>query len=171
MNKKAKILVAVYSLVILVSVILNIALLCSPVWGTYTHTYEDGSKSKYTFYDNTYTYTSYDKNGDYTGYGGDFFKYVPKSKLREAEYNTLILGNTKYKRNSVFSFSYLRGSETVTYINKAAIFFQVLFPCLTVLSIIGIIMNKKNNNNNEERKAAKIAALEEELDRLKKDGE
>ena len=63
MNIKSKFIISACVFVLLICVSLNIVLLCTPVFGTYSHTYNDGSHATFTFYENTYTYVAYDSNG------------------------------------------------------------------------------------------------------------
>lgn len=96
-------------------------------------------------------------------YAFGFYYYIPQSKSNEVQYNTLILesktaysnGDSAYKRNSVFSFTYDPGTENeMTYTCGTAIFLQVVYAILILASIIVIIKYRPK-----------------QLNELKKDGE
>ena len=143
MSKTKKISV----IVIIIAAILNIILFFIDIFpATYNYTDSAGYTNKITFYANTCTDITI-KNGEIVRYNNDFYKYIPKNKLKEAEYNTLIIGNTKYKRNSVFSFTLNPESkDKETYTCGWAIFLQVVYGFLIVASIANIIIiNRKNN--------------------------
>lgn len=146
MKTKQKIVIAIASIILAISVIFNIVLLSSDVFqGNYSHN-EDGDITKITFFDNTYSSVS-QKNGQITSTNFGFYQYIPSSKYKEAQYDTLILvsnksnSSTGYKRNSVFSFTYAPDSEdAVTYTCGTAIFLQVLYALLILGSMIFILI-------------------------------
>lgn len=195
MKTKQKIIIAIFALVLSISVVLNIALLCTDVFqGTYKF-----SNEKYNyeiiFFDNTYSENHYIKYnytnlsgtfqaGDlvYSNYG--FFQYIPKEKYSKATYDTIILehkrentsGSISYKRNSVFSFTYAPDSENAeTYICITAVWLQVLYAFLILGSLIFILIYYNRVALPEIRKKIQQNMSDSldviQLDILKKDGE
>lgn len=159
-----KIMNTAATIVLLISIILNIALLCTDVFhGTYKFS-DDEYDYEIIFFDNTYssnTYIKYNHSslagsfhaGDLVSSGFGFYQYIPKAKYNDAEYNTIILeskkstGNSKYKRNSVFSFTYAPDSKNeTTYTCYTAIFSQVLYGVLILASIIVIVIYRPRKN-------------------------
>ena len=146
MKIKQKIVIAIAAIVLVISVVLNITLLCTDIFdGTYTK-FKNGYSTKITFFDNTYSSVS-QKNGQITSTDFGFYQYIPSSKYNKAEYNTLILESNKsnsstgYKRNSVFSITYAPdGEDAVTYTCSTAIFLQVLYALLILGSMIFILI-------------------------------
>lgn len=149
MNIKSKFIISACVFVLLICVSLNIALLCTPVFGTYSHTYNDGSHATFTFYENTYTYVAYDSNGNYIDYAADFYIHLPNG-TSDSDEDILLLGNATYLRNSVFSFS-SKQAETIEYTNGIAIFLQTLLGLfdsasgVLILVVLGkVYLNKKH---------------------------
>ena len=149
MNIKSKFIISACAFVLLICVSLNIVLLCTPVFGTYSHTYNDGSHATFTFYENTYTYVAYDSNGNYIDYAADFYIHLPNG-TSDSDEDILLLGNATYLRNSVFSFS-SRQDETIEYTNGIAIFLQTLLGLFDIASgvlilvVLGkVYLNKKH---------------------------
>ena len=138
MNIKSKFIISACVFVLLICVSLNIVLLCTPVFGTYSHTYNDGSHATFTFYENTYTYVAYDSNGNYIDYAADFYIHLPNG-TSDSDEDILLLGNATYLRNSVFSFS-SRQDETIEYTNGIAIFLQTLLGLFDIASVVLILV-------------------------------
>lgn len=138
MNIKSKFIISACVFVLLICVSLNIALLCTPVFGTYSHAYNDGSHATFTFYENTYTYVAYDSNGNYIDYAADFYIHLPNG-TSDSDEDILLLGNATYLRNSVFSFS-SRQDETIEYTNGIAIFLQTLLGLFDIASVVLILV-------------------------------
>ena len=138
MNIKSKFIISACVFVLLICVSLNIVLLCTPVFGTYSHTYNDGSHATFTFYENTYTYVAYDSNGNYINYAADFYIHLPNG-TSDSDEDILLLGNATYLRNSVFSFS-SRQDEAIEYTNGIAIFLQTLLGLFDIASVVLILV-------------------------------
>lgn len=136
--------------VLILTVILNIVLLATPIFkGTYTFE-NNGQNSKVIFYENTYTHN----------YDFGFYQYVKKGSAENVEYNTVILNSCKnsnndvvYKRDSVFALiRIVNGKETDTYICGLAVFLQVLYLFLIGASIIVIVINRPYKLQNNDLK-------------------
>lgn len=136
--------------ILILTVILNIVLLATPVFkGTYTFE-NNGQDSKIIFYDNTYTHN----------YDFGFYQYVKKGSAENVEYNSVILNSCKnsnsnfvYKRDSVFALIRTINQETSeTYICGVAVFLQVLYLFLIGASIIVIVINRPYKAQNKELK-------------------
>lgn len=138
MNIKSKFIIFACAFVFLICLSLNIVLLCTPVFGTYSHSYDDGSHATFTFYENTYTYIAYDSNGNYIDHTADFYIHLPNG-TSDLDEDILLLGNTTYLRNSVFSFSN-RQDESLEYTNGVAIFLQVLLCIFDIASVVLILV-------------------------------
>lgn len=166
MKTKSKIITTIALIVIVIAVILNIVLLCTDVFQGKYKCSDDKYDYEITFFDNTYSENTYIKfnqsslsgsfrAGDLVSSDFGFYQYIPQSKYSEAEYNTLILssrkgtshGSSKYKRNSVFSFTYAPDSKnTTTYTCYTAIFLQVLYGVLILASIAVIVIYRPRKN-------------------------
>lgn len=140
--KKATALI--FTFVLLICLIANIGMLCTPVFGSYTRTTESGTTT-YTFYANTYTCISENEEKHYSSYTTGFYKYIPKDKYSKADYDTITLDNLKLKRDSVFSISrtinnsFQDTHEEYVYVNYLAIILQVIFAVLIIVSLIYLI--------------------------------
>lgn len=138
MNIKSKLIIFACAFVLLICFSLNIVLLSTPVFGTYSHSCDDGSNATFTFYENTYTYIAYDINENYIDYTADFYVHLPNG-TSDLDEDILLLGNTTYLRNSVFSFSN-RQDESLKYTNGVAIFLQVLLGLFDTASVLLILI-------------------------------
>ena len=128
-----------FTVVLVVCGLLNIIMLCTPVFGSYSRTTENGTTT-YTFYENTFSRVSIDNEGDYLSYTNGFYTYIPKDKYPRAEYDTIALESSKLKRDSVFSVRYINSdTEDYVYINHIAIILQVVFGIFIIPSLAYLI--------------------------------
>lgn len=172
MKTSKKIIVGISVLILLLSIILNIVLLCTDVFrGRYTCS-DEKYRYEITFYDNTFaketrvkkSFSQFDglfnvtyKAGQLVGYDYGFYQYIKSSEYKDAEYNTIILDSSRYSsstlyrytRNSVFSFTYETKNNKETYTCGVAVFLQVLYALLIVCCIITIILVTKKNKATE----------------------
>lgn len=170
MKKKQKITIISSSIVLLVSIILNIIILCAPVFpGKYTYTDREGYKTTYTFYGNTYTYIDSEDSATF----GFYYRYEKKLYFKSTEKSSF----TSAKRNSVFSFSFSSNStSSVKFRCNQAIFIQIGLLLIDFICIVYIITTIQNIS--ESKVKQKIHKdMTESLnkinfhDSIKKDGE
>lgn len=180
---KTKVVSILTVLVLIITVILNIILLCTDVFhGTYKGS---GERYKYeiSFNENTFsskiivnkdfsniegTFTVTYKAGQIVASEYGFYQYLNKKNSNNLEYNTIILdakstGNypslaSNFKRNSVFSFTSSPDSNNaITYTCGLAIFLQVIYSVLIAIAITTlIIVYKKRLRNNKIRNTNNI---------------
>lgn len=143
--------------VLVLSIILNIVLLTTKVYkGTYVQTGKNNNglssqnniTGKCIFYDNTYDYIS-EENGKIKDYDTGFYMVVPNSKkssMQEEHKTAIIIGESVYYRNSVFSFS---SSENINiqYTCVEAVLlemFYIIIFCLCIGHFIFCVVKGKN---------------------------
>lgn len=162
MNIKKKIIIASFSLLLLLTIIFEVVLLCTDVFpGTYKSSSEENNY-EITFYDNTFEWKIF-AGKDYSTQSGLFTTYYEKGQLlsnaygfftydiydENTERNLIVLHSmssgqypslaSTYKRNSVFSFTNTNEGGT-TFTCGVAIFLQVLLCFFAAGSIIAIIL-------------------------------
>ena len=148
-SAKRKITVLICILIIIVSIILNVILLSTKVFrGSYTAQDSSGKKITITFYDNTYSMGN--RMGFY--YYQSLSDYTYSSTNKKLEKDCIILlGDTNMEldtyylyKNSVFHLSYAGwGNSSINgmkFYCSVAIFLQVLYPILIIISIVLIVL-------------------------------
>lgn len=122
--------------VFLLCLVLNIVLLCTPVFrGTYSN-----DKMSMTFYENTYT-NEYNLTKGFLFRTGFYYNYVDNQKDKNYIILTENQGKYYFIRKSVFCIE----GETYTYTGeklycKPAIALQVIYPVVGVASIVSFVV-------------------------------
>lgn len=158
---KRKIFITLCILVIIVSLILNIVLLSANIFkGKYKAKDSDGNTITIIFYDNTYSMES--RNGFFLYQKLADYNQTPTSMTLKKDC-IVLLGTTTWEsdtyylyRDSVFHLSYAgRGNSSIKDMDfycPSAIFLQVLYPLLILLSVVVLVMILNNKIFHIERK-------------------